>query len=488
MSKIHNDNCNYIDNCNYNDNRSYIYGCNADHGPDSSSRNRGCNTDHGPDNSRSRNRRRRYFQYKKILSVRSNALLAVFLTAAILLLTGCGITTVYVSPEGPSDVFSAADPYTLQFSDPTEEKNAVEGSVGEIFFTAAETRAMSNTMLGNLYIHDGKLLYGTGYDGNGVPYLCRMKFSELKSGMVIRETEILENGVSARYLIYSDDVLYYLRTDMETGETSVVRMPTADAVAAAEKAAAKAAAKTSAAAGSGTAGASSGTTEADTLSLQTYGKADAPETLYRGTCDYLFLRGDRLYFTDADNHLLSMSPDGKNLSQVVADREIFLPYLISDDLLLYQDDRDGESLHLRNLTTGEDRQIASGRVYEYVLTGTELYFSYVEESTGSRSRLSRMNINDAIAGNEIKTERSDRYMGTRFCISGDHINGSNGASVPLSSWNTLSDTQYETGFLSSCQYVSENFEIFFRYNDDGLIEETVFYEPDVMRESSFEAR
>jgi len=370
----------------------------------------------------------------------------LILLLCLLLLSGCGVTRVYVPPEGPSYPVSSATGTATEDRTADAETSAVPARTnGEIFFSEEDTRRMSNTMLSNTFLHDGKTLYGSKHDENGIPCFCRMKYTAGENGIYVRETEILENGVDVRYLILGNKTIYYLRTNWTDGKTAVVRLYT----------------------------------EAETAK---------PEVLYSGTCDYLFLHGDRLYFTDGDNHLLSVSCTDGTIAQVVADREVFLPYLVSDQILLYQDDADGERLHYRNLDTGTDRALTPGRTYEYVLSGSTLYFSFVEGSEGMTSRLSRLDLNAALAEKDAGVQQAEGTMGTRFCINGDHINGSNFQSVPLKAWNTLQDDQPEKGYTAACQYVAAEFEIFYNYDSNGFIEKALFYEPSVKRAGYFELK
>ena len=66
------------------------------------------------------------------------------------------------------------------------------------------------------------------------------------------------------------------------------------------------------------------------------------EVLYDGMCDYLQIHDGRLYFTDADYHFVSTDMEGNDL-QTVVDKEIYYPYFISGDWIVFQDDADDES-------------------------------------------------------------------------------------------------------------------------------------------------
>lgn len=406
----------------------------------------------------------------------------LILLLVCMLITGsaCGVTRVSVSPVLPTSALSAPEeppvvsepPVSGSFvlTGPTPKgyssgmpvaedvvrAELISGASSGVFFTASDTREMSNYMLGNMFVHSGKTLYGSKHTENGDPCFCRMKFTAGSKGMYVRETEMIESGVDVRYLSLYGEYLFYIRTDLETGKTSVVRYPVAE------------------------------------------DSEDSLRVLYNGTCDYLFLRSGRLYFTDGDNHLISMNTDGEDMKQIAADKEIFFPYLLSDDILLFQDDADGETLHLRHLPSGNEIRLSDVRTYEYVLSGTELFYAGVEDETDEypdmRANLYRADLKDLLNGEDlsslsaadVETVRSELFMGTRFCISGDHVIASNYRSVPLEEWDTLSDNEYEVGYTAACQYVSENFEVFYDYNSEGLVDRVLFYEPSVKRSSYIE--
>lgn len=364
---------------------------------------------------------------KKAVSV----LLTFVLLAA---LSACGVTKVDVSSVTSGAVSpSAAPSFTLACTD-------------------EETRLMSNYMLGGRFLHSGKLLYGSRHDGQGMPYLCRMKFSSGDSGMYVRETEPVEFGVDAHYLTLFEDSLYYLREDLAAGTTSVVRVPAA------------------------------------------FGSTQRPEVLYPDACDFLSICGGRLYFTDAACHLLSMQPDGSDVRTELADKAIYYPWLLTQDLLLYQDDAAGESLRMRYLPTGFEIAVSDGPVYSFVLSGSELYFLRGEE--GPMCRLCRTDLNSFLSTFEPQSrpdasfvfavEEADACMGPLFSLNGRRVNASNYQTFDLSSWRTVTDDAWEKGYASACQYVSENFEIFYDYNSEGLITKMLFYEPSVKRSGYIE--
>ncbi|MBQ3373150.1 MAG: DUF5050 domain-containing protein [Oscillospiraceae bacterium] len=329
-----------------------------------------------------------------------------------------------------------------------------EGKPLEIAFSAEDTRAMSNYMLEGRFLHSGKTLYGSRHDESGDPYLCCMKFSAGQKGMHVRETEVMDTKTDAKYLLLDNGFLYYLRKDRLSGNTSIVRIPSA------------------------------------------MGSETRPETLYSEPCDFLFRRGGQLYFTDANGHLCSMPLAGGDVQPVVSDKTICYPYLLTEDLLLFQDDADGESLHMRYLPTGFELKISNGRVLCYVVKGSDVWFLRAEELGSEKCRLCRADLNEFLHGFDptarpdasfqFTIEESSESMGPLFSINGGHINASNYQTADFSNWRSLADNAWEKGYLAACQYVSEDFEIFYDYNEEGRIDKMLFYEPSVKRRSNIE--
>ena len=352
------------------------------------------------------------------------------------ILTACGVKKVQVSAVTSGEV------------------RLSEGKPVEIALSEEDTRAMSNYMLEGRFLHNGKTLYGSRHDELGDPYLCRMKYSAGEKGMHVRETEIIDTKTDAKYLLLDSSYLYYLREDLATGNTSIVRIPAA------------------------------------------MGAESQLETLYSQPCDFLFRRGGQLYFTDASDHLCSMPLIGGDVQSVVSDKKVCYPYLLNDDLLLYQDDADGESLHMRYLPTGFDLRITNGRILCYVVKGSEVWFLQAEEPGSEKCRLGHTDLNEFLHGFDptahpdasfrFTIEESEKTMGPLFSINGSHINASNYQASDISDWRLLSDNAWEKGYLAACQYVSESFEIFYDFNENGLITDMLFYEPSVKRKSFIE--
>ena len=355
----------------------------------------------------------------------------ILLTVMLLFLCSCGKTSMKLSDALPTSALTEGTDAGYDFI---------------LNFSEDETRAMSNYMLRNRFLITDGVLWGTDFSYKEIdgwsycePKICAMPFTFGNSGAAFEDISVIAEGVDTEFLVRSGDYIYCLLTALNSAETSIAR-----------------------------------------IYIPTHGF----EIIYPSPCSTLQLFGDRLYVLDGESHLVSMDLNGGNIVQIVSDRSIYYPYMIADDWLLFQDDSAGESLKLRYLPTGYEVTVSEGRVYEYVINGSVLYYSKVEDSESMKGRLCNVNLNEFFKGFNpdspqdgfsFYVEQSDKNTGTRFSINGDHINGSNYKTYKLKNWKMLDDRQYEIGYLSACQYVSEQYEVFYNYEVEDLVHEICFY-------------
>lgn len=100
--------------------------------------------------------------------------------------------------------------------------------------------------------------------------------------------------------------------------------------------------------------------------------SEKPEVLFRNAGDSLQLLENTLYFTDASHRLLTADTDGRNQRAVCDDYEIYIPYVIGNDLF-FQNGNDAESLWKLSFTSGKAVKITDGPVYEYYIENGSLY-------------------------------------------------------------------------------------------------------------------
>ena len=283
----------------------------------------------------------------------------------------------------------------------------------EVDFSDEQTCTMSNFMMWGRYLIEDNVLYGLTHSKNlngslgATPIYMKGDFPEFE------ETVILDDRGAATYLNKIGDILYYIMNSEEICRINVD--------------------------GSGL------------------------EVLYKGACDYLQIRDDRIYFADENYHFVSMDMNGKNLVTVV-DKEIYYPYFISSDWMVFQDDADSESLHLCNTTYGEELNLTNGVSHAPVLHGKYLY--YVDASDGN-NYLSRIDMSDP---DELACEKSENTISMLdYMIDGKTIYLPNNTSMELERWKEAATSDSVEKVMEL--YVSEEYTVYHKFDKDGLISE-----------------
>ncbi len=279
-------------------------------------------------------------------------------------------------------------------------------------FSVEETTAMSTFMAGGMYLVKDNMLYGLthGITLNGslgaTPFAMKGDFPTFE------EVTGLDDSGLAYYLCTEGDSLYYIRD-----YAAICRVPLAG--------------------------------------------GDA-EVLYEGACDYLQIHDGRLYFSDADYNFVSTDMDGKNLTTVVG-REVYYPYFICEDWIIFQDDADDESLHLYNTTHGTDLNITYAPSYQPILDGTYLYF--VMYHGDGMPYLNRIDMSDPEV---FPCESSDWTLAdTNYMIDGEYIYLSNNISRVKEEWQGVTDES--TAVTSVNVYISPEYNVHHEFDADGYI-------------------
>ena len=261
-----------------------------------------------------------------------------------------------------------------------------------IAFTDAESAAMSNFMQRGRYLFEDGVMFGAGFDKNAsYPSLIRAEVTTGAAEPSLGEFTVLDRHVNANFLTSLDGMLYYVRIDRESGLCCLARI------------------------GKDGSGFEKLTEETEAM-------------------DWLLWHKDRFYFTDEEHFLVSVDPNGGS-RETVLEKRVYYPYFLTDDLLLYQDDEDGETLHLYSLSDASDTRLTELPSYHPVVSGSTLYFAAVPEGE-SAAHLARLDLSASGA----EAELAPGTMGKEFGIYYGEIAGTNGASCSLESWESYSDT------------------------------------------------
>ena len=278
-------------------------------------------------------------------------------------------------------------------------------------FDVKQTADMSNFMSYGYYLIEDEVLYGLTHSETLAGSLGAMSFHMKGDFPEFDETAILDKNGYATYLCKDGDTLYYIRNFEAVCKVNID--------------------------GSGA------------------------KVLYEGVCDYLQIHEGRLYFADENYHFVSTDMDGGNLTTVV-DKEIYYPYFICSDWMIFQDDADDESLHLYNVTHGTELNITYVPSYNPILDGHYLYYT---EPVEDRYYLCRIDMSDPetflFEGSDLPLREST------FMIDDKFIYTTNGISIEKENWQKLTDNKDITEEIYMC--VSEGYTVYHEFDSDGLI-------------------
>ncbi|MCI6957277.1 MAG: DUF5050 domain-containing protein [Candidatus Faecousia sp.] len=193
--------------------------------------------------------------------------------------------------------------------------------------------------------------------------------------------------------------------------------------------------------------------------------------LYDKDCDYLQICGDTMYFTDENHRLVSADLDGQNITTLI-DKEVYYSYCLGDGWFLYQDDADGESLHITNVRLGYDQRLSEDKVFGCVLEGAYLYYVDVHDYENGTGSLTRLNLDT------LETEVSETVMHGTVLIAGGRIwSQSYGISEETENWMRLEDGSWD-GLGYTVVYIDEDTRICWYIIEREKISQYVIYAGD----------
>ncbi len=319
-------------------------------------------------------------------------------------------------------------PFTLKRQDNVPEVLANNPwKTYEPEFDIAQTIAMSNQMNWGYYVVEDGVLYGLTHTKSSKGMLGATPFHMKGDYPEFETTVILDDSGPASCITKIGNTLYYI-----IGDEKICRVNTDG--------------------------------------------SDA-QVLYEGACDYLRIHEGRMYFTDENGRFVSMDMNGGDL-QMVVDKEIYYPYFISSDWVVFQDDADNESLHLYNTTYGTDLNINYDVSYCPIMDGHYLYFA---QPVGDVYSLCRADMSNPY---EFTVECSELPLSySSFNIDGEYIYAHNGVKVLKEDWKLLTDTGDYTA--EKKMYVTEDYIIQHEFDREGYISKKYLQDRDYIGISSF---
>ena len=217
-------------------------------------------------------------------------------------------------------------------------------------FDIAKTAAMSNFMQAGRYAVDGKTVYGQAFAPTGKAEFVRFDLEKKGDFYEVVSHKVIEKEVQATYITPYDDYVFYIRAGKEL------------------------------------------------YSVKKDGSD--PRRILGDVSEYLQLSGDKFYWCDSSYKLKSAAAsalvshaggstevDLDNAIDVVVDKEIYYPFMLNENWLLFQDDADHESLHLRHIPSGQEIALTSGVSHGPVVLGSDLFYKANKDGVETLARL-----------------------------------------------------------------------------------------------------
>lgn len=217
-------------------------------------------------------------------------------------------------------------------------------------FEIATTAAMSNFMQSGRYAADGKTVYGQAFDTSGKPEFVLFNLEPKGSFYEVKSHKVIEKEVQATYITLYDDYVFYIRAGKEL------------------------------------------------YSVKKDGSN--PRRILGDISEYLQVRGDRFYWCDSSYKLKSAAAsalvshaegntevDLNNAIDSVFDKEIYYAFMLDENWLIFQDDADHESLHLRHLPSGQEVALTSSVSHGPVVLESDLFYRTTKDGVETLAKL-----------------------------------------------------------------------------------------------------
>ena len=307
-----------------------------------------------------------------------------------------------LAPVSPSVLsFSGSTPVSEVLSQQAAEQAKVDAILYDashlsVSFSEEETRVMSRYMLQGRYWSDGSALFGMAFDKNSsLPNLICTSVDLSGALPSLSPYTVLDRHVNATFLTPVPGGLVFIRHDRDADTSSLARL----------------------------------NLESLTVEILT----DNIPSLSN-----LSFHNNHLYFTGENHHYYSSALDGSDITPIL-EKEVYYPYFLSDDWLLYQDCADNESFHLFRLSDGADVSLTSVPSFHPVISGSMLYFLTQQED--NLLHLSRINFSKPSSSPDTlyDLEVSPLPSSGEFFISGNTLYGCNHLKTDLPHWKQFSD-------------------------------------------------
>ena len=271
-----------------------------------------------------------------------------------------------------------------------------------VSFSEEDTCKMSNYMLfGRYYFKDDEMI-GMAYDKSGtLPNLVRSRITLEGKTPKQEAFTVLDRHVNANFLTDYKGAIYYIRIDRDKDRANIAKLDLDD-------------------------------NQVSIIGPEMHEMA------------YLQFHGERLWFTGDDHRLYSCASDG-NDCLLELDRKIYDPYFLNEEWLLFQDEADGETLHLMCLTDGTDIRITDSRSFNPIVDGHVLFFTSIPDD-GGKAYLSWIDLSSPIREGDdcFMIKRSSLPMSKSFAVYNHILYGENLTQISTADWKKMTNDAWKT--------------------------------------------
>ena len=212
-----------------------------------------------------------------------------------------------------------------------------------------------------------------------------------------------------------------------------------------------------------------------------------PRRIIENASEYLQIVNNKMYWSDSSYHFKSakMSDilayiNGKKDSldkdiNTVVDKEIYYPFMLNKEWLLFQDDADHEALHLRHIPSKQEATLTQTPAHGPVIYGSDIFFKSAKDGVNTLAKLD-LNATKIDYNAEKKTYFSDfssiEYSGNAF--SGQITIDKNGYSYAglkqnfeISRWKEIDAPEDRIQYLY--EYFGKDFTIYWEVEKTGAV-------------------
>ncbi len=306
----------------------------------------------------------------------------------------------------------------------------------EVSFDSYDTQKMSLYMDYGRYYFENNTMIGMAYDKSGfLPNLVKCEI--IMDGETPRQDAftVLDRHVNANFLTKYKGYLYYIRVDRDNGMSSLARIDL---------------------------------------------KTDRVALIGRDMREmaYLQIYDDRIWYTGDEHRLYSCSLDGME-NRLELDKAVYDPYFLTEDWLIYQDEEDSETLHIRCMQDGTDLKLTDSRSFNPVVDGTILFFTSIPDD-GGKAYLSRIDLSKPIKDGDMcyQIEKSTLPMSKSFYIFNSVIYGENNSSISIDNWKKMKNNAWEL-IEQRNFYIGKDFSVYGEmYSDHDTVSYLYLYSRD----------